>query len=165
MRSLALLLVTLAASGCRLKFDEMSGAADLEPDGIIEVGSFLLLLCVGPTAETCPPNVVVLATANGWVAGQLRFFASPSPTEPQTDLAISDLQVEPGPDGVYLEDPQFSWSTGLSEAFLGVTLNLAPGAPAQLVGDGTVALTGFLTEPVTLRFGALGPYRAETTAP
>src|SRR5688572_26558402 len=117
---------------------EAAGASGTLDTGL-ETAAFTPLFCTSgnPGEPTCPITTVDISSlVEGWAGAKIKFVATPL----SQDLYVTDLAVEGGPEGVYLEHPLFvSWPQqgepvpdGL-DRFFNVKLNMMPGAmPQQL---------------------------------
>lgn len=135
----------------------------------LETAAFTPLLCTSglPGTETCPINFVDIGSlVEGWAGAKIRFVAQPL----SQDLYMTNLALEGGPEGVYLEHPLFvSWPVqgdpipDTLDRFFSVKLNMMPGAVPESIGGGTAAFVHFTpTNQLTIHFKVVDRYRDET---
>jgi hypothetical protein len=127
---------------------------------------FLPQLCT-PGTTTCPVNIVNLTSlVDGWAGAQIKFVAQPL----SEDLYVTNLTLEGGPDGVYLEHPLFaSWPPDGAppipdtlDRFFSVKINIASGGAGMAIGGGTAAFVNFTpTNEITIHFKVLDKFRAD----
>lgn len=135
----------------------------------LETAAFTPLLCTAgsPGEATCPINYVDIAgLLEGWAGAQIRFVAQPL----SQDLYLTNLALQGGPEGVYLEHPLFvSWPAqgepipDTLDRFFNVKLNMMPGAMPEPIGGGTAAFINFApNNQLTIHFKAVDRFRMDT---
>ncbi len=140
-----------------------------EVDTGLETAPFTPLLCTSgtPGEATCPINYVDISNlVEGWMGAKIKFVAQPL----SQDLYLTNLALEGGPEGVYLEHPLFvSWPAqgekipDTLDRFFSVKLNMMPNATPESIGGGTAAFINFVpTNQLTIHFKAVDRYRPET---
>jgi hypothetical protein len=147
---------------------EAAGAGGTLDTGL-ETAAFTPVLCTAgnPGDPTCPITYVDISNlVEGWAGAKIKFVAKPL----SQDLYVTNLAVEGGPEGVYLEHPLFvSWPLqgdpipDTLDRFFNIKLNMMPGAmPQQLLG-GTAAFINFSpTNQLTIHFKVVDKYRPDT---
>jgi hypothetical protein len=152
---------------------ERDAAGSLEElDTGLETAAFTPLLCTSgtPGEATCPINYVdISGLVEGWMGAKIKFVAQPL----SQDLYLTNLALEGGPEGVYLEHPLFvSWPVqgqaipDTLDRFFSVKLNIMPGATPEPIGGGTAAFINFTpTNQLTIHFKAVDRYRPDTGGP
>jgi mono/diheme cytochrome c family protein len=148
---------------------ERDAAGVSELDTGLETAAFNPDLCTSgqPGDPTCPYNYVDIGgLVEGWAGAQIRFIAQPL----SQDLYLTNLALQGGPEGVYLEHPLFvSWPAqgdpipDTLDRFFNVKLNMMPGAMAEPIGGGTAAFINFTpTNQITIHFKVVDRYRPDT---
>lgn len=167
LRSISVLALGIAASGCAIVFDDPDDVKDPpsvppsppptpEPDN--ESPQLLPLLCVGglPGEPECPVNVVDLGELNA--TGSFHFVVQAV----GSGYYFNRLQFTAGAKGLYIEDPTLRlWASPdgrPTELPFDTTLNLPPGTSMPL-GGGTAAFAPAPLAAVSLRFAVIGPFR------
>jgi hypothetical protein len=135
----------------------------------LETAAFTPVFCTDgdPGSPTCPITTVDLSgLVEGWAGAKIKFVATPL----SQDLYITNLVLEGGPEGVYIEHPLFvSWPPegepipDTFDRFFNVKMNLKPtDMPAQ-IGGGIAPLIGFTpTNQLTITFKVVDKYRPDT---
>jgi len=148
---------------------ERDAAGVGELDTGLETAAFTPLLCTSgsPGDATCPYNYVDIGgLVEGWAGAQIRFVAQPL----SQDLYLTNLALQGGPEGVYLEHPLFvSWPAAggdpipdTLDRFFNVKLNMMPGAMPEPIGGGTAAFINFTpTNQITIHFKVVDRYRPD----
>ncbi len=147
---------------------DAAGVAGTADTGL-ETAAFTPLLCTSgsPGEATCPINYVDIGgLVEGWAGAQIRFVAQPL----SQDLYLTNLALQGGPEGVYLEHPLFvSWPAqgqpipDTLDRFFSVKLNMMPGAMAEPIGGGTAAFINFVpTNQLTIHFKVVDRYRPDS---
>lgn len=147
---------------------EAAGATGSVDTGL-ETARFTPVLCTAgdPGSETCPITYVDIANlVEGWAGAKIKFVATPL----SQDLYLTSLELEGGPEGVYLEHPLFvSWPPegdpipDTLDRFFNIKVNMEPGAAAQQIGGGTAAFINFTpTNELSIHFKVVDRYRPDT---
>jgi len=148
---------------------DAAGASGTVDTGL-ETAAFTPLLCTPPAAPGtagCPINYVEIgALVEGWAGAKIKFVAQAL----SQDLYMTNLALEGGPEGVYLEHPLFvSWPVqgdpipDTLDRFFSVKLNMMPGAMPEAIGGGTAAFINFTpTNQLTIHFKVVDRYRPDT---
>lgn len=134
----------------------------------LETARFNALLCTSgqPGDATCPYNYVDIAPlVEGWAGARIAFIATPL----SQDLYVTNLALESGSEGVYLEHPLFvSWPAqgdpipDTLDRFFNVKLNMMAGATPEIIGGGTAAFVNFTpTNQLSIHFKVVDRYRAD----
>jgi hypothetical protein len=164
LRSISVLALSLAASGCVLVFDDGGESPDPPPPPPpaqeIESPHFAPALCTGgtPGSPLCPINQVLLDDLGA--EGTFEFVLQPV----GSGLYFNRLVLVAGSTGLHVERPSLrAWldKTLLSEVVIDATLDIPPGGSAPLGESAVVlpAVTG--VSALSLGFEAYGPLRAE----
>jgi mono/diheme cytochrome c family protein len=135
--------------------------------------AFTPQLCADPSAAagapTCPFNIVPLdgLVQGAWGGARIKFIAQPL----SQDLYVTQLQLEGGADGVYIEHPLFvSWplTEGAEpipdqlDRFFNVKMNLKMGDPATMISGGTAAFINFNpNNKLTINFKVVDKYKPD----
>ncbi len=146
---------------------EAAGATGTGDTGL-ETPAFTPVLCTAgnPGDPTCPITYVDIAgLVPGWAGAKIKFVATPL----SQDLYITNLELEGGPEGVYLEHPLFvSWPPegnpipDTLDRFFNIKMNLMPGAMPEQIGGGTAAFINFTpTNQLTIHFKVVDKYRPD----
>ena len=118
---------------------------------ILETEHFTPLLCTAgnPGDPTCPINTVPLDTlVQGWAGARIKLVVQPL----NTDIYVTDLTLEGGADGVYIEHPLFvSWPLTENaqpypdtlDRYFNIKMNMMSGATASPIGGGSAAFINF----------------------
>jgi cytochrome c553 len=147
---------------------DAAGVAGTADTGL-ETEKFTVGLCTGgtPGDATCPINYVdITGLVQGWGGAKIKFVAQPL----SQDLYVTNLALEGGPDGVYIEHPLFvSWPLegepipDTLDRFFNVKMNLMAGAAASPINGGTAAFINFSpNNQITIHFKVVDRYRPDT---
>jgi hypothetical protein len=147
---------------------EAAGAGGTLDTGL-ETAAFTPVLCTAgnPGDPTCPITYVDISSlVEGWAGAKIKFVAKPL----SQDLYLTNLSVEGGPEGVYLEHPLFvSWPLqgdpipDTLDRFFSIKLNMMPNATPEPIGGGTAAFINFSpTNQLTIHFKVVDKYRPDT---
>lgn len=127
---------------------DASGATGGVDTGL-ETALFTPVLCTGgvPGDPTCPITYVDISTlVPNWAGARIKFVAQPL----SQDLYLTNLALEGGAEGVYIEHPLFvSWPVegepipDTLDRFFNVKMNLMAGATAETINGGTAAFINF----------------------
>lgn len=137
-------------------------------DSGLETAPFTPVLCTSglPGEPTCPITYVDISPlVPNWAGAQIRFVAQPL----SQDLYVTNLAIEGGAEGVYIEHPLFvSWPVegdpipDTLDRFFNVKMNLKAGDEPQPIGGGTAAFINFSpNNQLTIHFKILDRYRNE----
>ena len=138
----------------------------------LETAPFLPLICTGgaPGSQTCPFNDVAL-DALGAGGAKIRFTVQAL----GSGLYLSNMKLEPGPMGAYIEHPLFVSKPANGDAkpdtidrFFNVKMNVATTATdaEKQIAGGTAAFVGFnATDPLTIYFKAVKPFQMDMGMP
>ena len=146
---------------------DAAGATGTVDTGL-ETAAFTPVFCTSgnPGDPTCPITTVDIAgLVEGWAGAKIKFVATPL----SQDLYVTNLELEGGPEGVYLEHPLFvSWPPqgdpvpDTLDRFFNIKLNMMPGAMPQQIGGGTAAFINFTpTNQLTIHFKVVDKYRPD----
>jgi mono/diheme cytochrome c family protein len=132
--------------------------------------AFTPQICTGgnPGDATCPINIVPLdSLVQAWGGARIKFVAQAL----SQDLYVTNLALEGGADGVYIEHPLFvSWpiTEGAQpipdqlDRFFNVKMNLKMGDPASPIQGGTAAFINFNpANKLTINFKVVDKYKPE----
>ncbi len=142
----------------------VTGAADTG----LETARFTPVLCTGgnPGDPTCPITYVdISGLVENWAGAKIRFVAQPL----SQDLYVTNLTLEGGPEGVYIEHPLFvSWPLegepvpDTLDRFFNVKMNLAADAMPSQINGGTAAFVNFSpANQLTIHFKVVDRFRPE----
>ncbi len=142
----------------------VSGTADTG----LETARFTPLLCTAgnPGDPTCPITYVdISGLVANWAGAKIRFVAQPL----SQDLYVTNLTLEGGPEGVYIEHPLFvSWPIegdpipDTLDRFFNVKMNLASDAMPEQINGGTAAFVNFApNNQLTIHFKVVDKYRPD----
>lgn len=146
---------------------DAAGVAGTVDTGL-ETQPFTPVLCTGgnPGDPTCPITYVDITNlVDGWAGAKIRFVAQPL----SQDLYVTNLALEGGPEGVYIEHPLFvSWPIegdpipDTLDRFFNVKMNLAAGAMPSQISGGTAAFINFApTNQLTIHFKVVDRFRPD----
>ncbi len=135
----------------------------------LETQLFTPVLCTSgnPGDPTCPITYVdITGLVEGWAGAKIKFVAQPL----SQDLYVTNLSLEGGPEGVYIEHPLFvSWPLegdpipDKLDRFFNVKMNLMGGAMAEQINGGTAAFIDFApSNQLTIHFKVVDRYRPDT---
>jgi hypothetical protein len=161
LRSLSVLALSIAASGCVLISDDGGESPDpptVPPTQAVESPQVAPLLCTGglPGSPLCPINRIPLDDLGA--EGRFEFVIQAV----GGGFYLNQLEIEAGSAGLHVERPTLrGWIDKklLSEVVIDVTLDILP-AMSQPLSEGAVLLP--VVQGVTafsLRFDAYGPLR------
>jgi cytochrome c553 len=145
-------------------------AANVTGDGdtSLKTEPFTPLLCTGgvPGDATCPINTVDISTlVQGWAGAKIKFVAQPL----SQDLYLTNLAIEGGAEGVYVEHPLFV-SVPLDgqpipdtlDRYFNVKINMKAGDEPQQIGGGSAAFINFTPgNRLAIHFKVVDRYRDE----
>ena len=146
----------------------VTGGAD--PGLVTE--AFTPQLCTNTNAvpgdPDCPINIVPLdGLVEGWAGARIRFVAQPL----SSALYVTNLALEGGADGVYIEHPLFvSWPLTENaqpipdtlDRFFNVKMNLMTGTAPSPISGGSAAFLNFNpTNKLTINFKVVDKFRPE----
>jgi cytochrome c553 len=134
----------------------------------LETPLFTPLLCTAgaPGDPTCPITYVdISGLVEGWAGARIKFVAQPL----SLDLYLTNLALEGGAEGVYIEHPLFvSWPVNAKpipdslDRFFNVKMNLEAGATAQSIAGGTAAFVNFAPgNQLSIHFKVVDKFRAD----
>jgi mono/diheme cytochrome c family protein len=135
----------------------------------LETEPFTPLLCTSgnPGDPTCPITYVDISPlVTGWAGARIKLVAQPL----SQDLYVTNLSLEAGSEGVYIEHPLFvSWPADGSQPFpdtldrfFNVKINMMPGDMPVSIAGGTAAFINFTpTNRLTITFKVVDKYRPE----
>jgi len=138
-------------------------------DPTLVTAPFTPLLCTGgnPGDATCPiTNVDLSPLVANWAGAKIKFVAQPL----SGALYVTDLTLEGGAEGVYLEHPLFvSWPTDGSieipdglDRFFNVKINMKPGDMPVSIGGGAAAFVNFTpSNKLTITFKVVDKYHPD----
>lgn len=146
---------------------DAAGATGGADPGLV-TARFTPVLCTGgnPGDPTCPITYVdISGLAQNWGGAKISFVAQPL----SEDLYVTHLQLEGGPDGVYIEHPLFvSWPTmgdpipDTLDRFFNVKLDLMASATSPISG-GTAAFINFApSNQLTINFKVVDKFRPDS---
>jgi mono/diheme cytochrome c family protein len=146
---------------------DAAGATGTVDTGL-ETAAFTPVFCTSgnPGDPTCPITTIdISGLVEGWAGAKIKFVATPL----SQDLYVTNLELEGGPEGVYLEHPLFvSWPPqgdpipDTLDRFFNIKLNMMPGAMPEQIGGGTAAFINFTpTNQLTIHFKAVDKYRPD----
>jgi hypothetical protein len=128
------------------------------------------LLCTGGDpgnlAGTCPITYVdISALVEGWAGARIKFVAQPL----SQDLYVTNLALEGGPEGVYIEHPLFVSRPPEAQPipdtldrFFNVKINMMAGAMPTQIGGGTAAFINFAPNvPISIHFKVVDRFRED----
>jgi len=138
------------------------------PDAGLETALFTPVLCTGgsPGDATCPITYVDISTlVPNWAGAKIKFVAQPL----SQDLYLTNLALEGGPEGVYIEHPLFvSWPVegnpipDTLDRFFNVKMNLKADDMPSPINGGTAAFINFLpTNQLSIHFKVVDRYRPD----
>jgi mono/diheme cytochrome c family protein len=147
---------------------DAAGVAGTADTGL-ETARFTPVLCTGgsPGDPTCPVTYVdITGLVEGWGGARIKFVAQPL----SQDLYVTNLALEGGPDGVYIEHPLFvSWPAegdpipDTLDRFFNVKMNLMAGAMASPINGGTAAFINFSpNNQLTIHFKVVDRFRPDS---
>ncbi len=134
----------------------------------LETEPFTPLLCTSgnPGDATCPINYVdISGLVMGWAGAKIKFVAQPL----SQDLYLTNLSLEGGTEGVYLEHPLFvSWPLegqpipDTLDRYFNVKINMKAGDEPTAIGGGSAAFINFAPgNRLTIHFKVVDRYRDE----
>jgi len=138
-------------------------------DTDLETQPFTPVMCTGgnPGDATCPITYVdISGLVEGWAGAKIRFVAQAL----SQDLYVTNLALEGGAEGVYLEHPLFvSWPPqgdpipDTLDRFFNVKMNLMGGAMPEQINGGTAAFINFTpSNQLTIHFKVVDRYRPDS---
>jgi mono/diheme cytochrome c family protein len=147
---------------------DAAGVAGTVDTGL-ETQPFTPVLCTSgnPGEPTCPITYVdITGLVEGWAGAKIKFVAQPL----SQDLYVTNLSLEGGAEGVYIEHPLFvSWPPMAEpipdtlDRFFNVKMNLAAGEAATQINGGTAAFINFSpNNQITIHFKVVDRYRPDT---
>jgi hypothetical protein len=119
-----------------------------------------------PGDPTCPITYVdISGLVEGWAGAKIKFVAQPL----SQDLYVTNLSLESGPEGVYIEHPLFvSWPVegdpipDKLDRFFNVKMNLAVDAMPEQISGGTAAFIDFApANQLTIHFKVVDRFRPD----
>lgn len=146
---------------------DAAGVAGTADTGL-ETALFTPVLCTGgnPGDPTCPITYVdITGLVDGWAGARIKFVAQPL----SQDLYVTNLSLEGGAEGVYIEHPLFvSWPTegdpipDTLDRFFNVKMNLKAGDMPSVINGGTAAFINFSpSNQLTIHFKVVDRYRPD----
>ena len=126
------------------------------------------LLCTSgmPGEMTCPiTHVDISMLVEGWAGARINFVAQPL----SQDLYVTNLSLEGGPEGVYIEHPLFvsrppeaQPNPDTLDRFFNVKINMMAGAMPTQIGGGTAAFINFSPSvPISIHFKVVDRFRED----
>jgi cytochrome c553 len=146
---------------------DAAGVAGTVDTGL-ETARFTPVLCTGgnPGDPTCPITYVDISSlVPNWAGARIKFVAQPL----SQDLYVTNLALEGGAEGVYIEHPLFvSWPLDgdpipdTLDRFFNVKMNIAAGGMPQQINGGTAAFINFAPmNQLTIHFKVVDRYRPD----
>jgi mono/diheme cytochrome c family protein len=146
---------------------DAAGVAGTVDTGL-ETQPFTPVLCTSgnPGDPTCPITYVdITGLIEGWGGAKIKFVAQPL----SLDLYVTNLALEGGPEGVYIEHPLFvSWPAegdpipDKLDRFFNVKMNLMAGAMPSQINGGTAAFIDFApNNQLTIHFKVVDRFRPD----
>jgi len=134
----------------------------------LETQPFMVVLCTSglPGEMSCPFTTVdISGLVEGWAGAKIKFVAQPL----SQDLYVTNLSLEGGPEGVYIEHPLFASRPPAAppipdtlDRFFNVKINMMGGAMPTQIGGGTAAFINFApTVPISIHFKVVDRFRAD----
>ncbi len=134
----------------------------------LETAPFTPVLCTGgnPGDPTCPITYVdISGLVPDWAGAKIKFVAQPL----SQDLYMTNLALEGGAEGVYIEHPLFvSWPVegdpipDTLDRFFNVKMNMMAGEMPQPISGGTAAFINFSpNNQLTIHFKIVDRYRPD----
>ena len=134
----------------------------------LETQPFTPVMCTAglPGDPTCPiTDVDISGLVEGWAGAHIKFVAQPL----SQDLYVTNLRLEGGPEGVYIEHPLFVSRPPNADPipdrldrFFNVKMNLDVGAMPSPINGGTAAFIDFLpTNPISIHFKVVDRFRPD----
>jgi hypothetical protein len=147
---------------------DAAGVAGTVDTGL-ETQAFTPLLCTGgaPGDATCPITYVdITALVEGWAGAKIKFVAQPL----GTDLYVTNLALEGGAEGVYIEHPLFVSRPPMADPipdtldrFFNVKMNLMAGEMPSPISGGTAAFINFSpNNQLTIHFKVIDRFRPDS---
>jgi mono/diheme cytochrome c family protein len=143
---------------------DAAGVAGTVDTGL-ETMPFTPVLC-GAGETNCPvTRADISGLVEGWGGAHINFVAQAL----SQDLYVTHLELEGGPDGVYLEHPLFVSRPPNAEPipdrldrFFNVKMNLMGGAAPSQINGGTAAFIDFTpTNPISIHFKVVDRFRPD----